>query len=60
MKNNSLKIKDFEIEKISTEAQKVIKGGDGESVDPQRQSKLKVRGRKRKMVNLIYNSVNNN
>jgi len=35
MKNNSLKIKDIEIEKISTEAQKVIKGGDGESVDPQ-------------------------
>ncbi|MCV2485884.1 hypothetical protein OD917_13185 [Flavobacterium sp. SH_e] len=34
MKTNLLKITDFEIEKLNKEAQKVIRGGDGEPVDP--------------------------
>ncbi|WP_347050087.1 hypothetical protein [Flavobacterium olei] len=34
MKNNSLKIKNFESDKISKEAQKIIRGGDGEPIDP--------------------------
>ncbi|KAF2332276.1 rSAM-modified peptide [Flavobacterium ginsenosidimutans] len=34
MKTKILNIKDFEIEKLNKEAQKVIRGGDGDPVDP--------------------------
>ncbi|MCV2485883.1 rSAM-modified peptide [Flavobacterium sp. SH_e] len=34
MKTNLLKITDFEIEKLNKEAQKAVRGGDDEPVDP--------------------------
>ncbi|MCV2485882.1 hypothetical protein OD917_13175 [Flavobacterium sp. SH_e] len=34
MKTKISNIKDFEIEKLNKEAQKVIRGGDGDPVDP--------------------------
>lgn len=34
MKTKTLKIADFESQKINKDAQKVIRGGDGELIDP--------------------------
>ncbi|BDU24400.1 rSAM-modified peptide [Flavobacterium sp. GSB-24] len=34
MKNIKLTFEDFQLEKINKEAQKIIRGGDGEDVDP--------------------------
>jgi len=42
MKNNSLKIKNFESDKINKEAQKSIRGGDGETtIDPNNPNPVK-------------------
>jgi len=34
MKNKALQLADFELEKINKDVQKVIRGGDGEPIDP--------------------------
>ena len=42
MKTKALNIKDFEIEKINKEAQKSIRGGDGETtIDPNNPNPVK-------------------
>jgi len=34
MKSKALQLADFELEKINKDTQKVIRGGDGEPIDP--------------------------